>query len=259
MAVKTFMLAAGNDGNFAALVDGVDQAAASRTDGWTVGKIATGNFSDFDVGVKQLTTTFATTPLKPTALLTGATANAFKAPAPLTGTFANTNWVLSLALRATVASAQTCSSRFRIYKSVNADGSGAVEITPAATPQGGSTTAVLSTTADGTSTGTWSPGATVTLSNEYLFIALALCTNTAGGGNTADAVLRTGQASAGTRLVTPDFTVSSSPQNVSASGKTSAQAFGTIAIGKGPVSVAVPGCYPPGFIPSITGAVISGA
>ena len=38
MAVKTYTVASGQDGNFGALVDGVDQTAASRTDGWTVGK-----------------------------------------------------------------------------------------------------------------------------------------------------------------------------------------------------------------------------
>lgn len=202
MAAKTYTVASGQDGNYGALVDGVDQTAASRADGWTVGKVAATNQADFDAGTKQATTAFAIS-AKPASFLTGATANAFKTPAPLTGVFANAAWTFTFAIRATVVSAQTGRIRMRVFRSVNADGSGATEIT-AATQVGG-TTAVLSTTADATSAVTWSPGATVTLANEYLFFVIAWEIVVASGSNTGDAVLRTGQAAGGSRLVTPNF------------------------------------------------------
>src|SRR4051794_32845922 len=101
MAIKTYRVGSGADGNFAALFE-ADQTAASRADGWTLGKIAANFSSEFDVGVKQATTAFtanSTTP-KPASFLTGATANAFKTPAALTGTYANTAWTFTFALRA---------------------------------------------------------------------------------------------------------------------------------------------------------------
>src|SRR3954468_4894912 len=102
------MVASGQDGNFGALVDGVDQAAATRVDGWTVAKIAAANSAEFDAATKQLSTTFTlqSTTAKPASFLTGATANAFKTPAALTASFEATPWTLTFAVRATVASAQ---------------------------------------------------------------------------------------------------------------------------------------------------------
>lgn len=204
MAVKTYRLGSGADGNFGALFE-ADQTAASRTDGWTVGKIAAANSAEFDVGVKQATGAFSlqSATAKPASLLTGATANAFKTPAALSGVFAATAWTFTFAARAGTASAQAGRARMRVYRSVNADGSGATEITSAT--QVGTTSAALTTTADGTTTVTWSPGTTVTLNGEYLFFVLAWEITTASGSNSGDVLLRTGQAAAGSRLVTPDF------------------------------------------------------
>src|SRR4030095_16256953 len=113
MAVKTYRLGAGNDGNYGALFE-ADQTAASRTDGWTVAKIAATNQSDFDAGTKQASTTFAVS-AKPASFLTGATANALKTPAALTGVFANAAWTLTFAMRATTASAQAGRVRLRVF------------------------------------------------------------------------------------------------------------------------------------------------
>jgi hypothetical protein len=79
VATKTYRLGSGADGNFAALFE-ADQTAASRTDGWTVGKLQVGYSSEFDVGLKQATGSFSSVP-KPQSLLTGSAANAFKTPA----------------------------------------------------------------------------------------------------------------------------------------------------------------------------------
>jgi hypothetical protein len=204
VAVKTYYMASGQDGNFGALVDGVAQTAASRADGWTVAKIASANASDFDAATKQVSGTFAAATGRPSALITNTLANAFKTPTALNGAFANTAWTFTFAVRATVVNAQLGRIRMRVYRSVNADGSGATEITGAT--QVGTTSALLSTTADVTTVVTWSPGAVINLANEFLFFTIAWEITTAGGSNTADCVLRTGSTGpAGSRLVTPDF------------------------------------------------------
>jgi len=200
------MVASGADGNFGALVDGVDQTAATRADGWTVAKNASPLSAEFDVGTKQASGTFSsnsTTP-KPGSFLTGATANAFKTPAPLSGTFAATAWTLTFAVRATTASSQAGRMRLRVFRSVNADGSAATEITSAT--QVGATSSALSTSADVTSAVTWTPASTFTLNNEYLFFVIAWEITTAGGSNSCDVQIRTGQAAGGSRFVTSNFT-----------------------------------------------------
>lgn len=206
MAVRTLRLGVGNDGNFAAASE-ADQTAASRADGWTVGKLAAANSSEFDAGLKQATGTFSlqSTTAKPNLFVAGpaaTNANAIKTAVPYSGVFAATAWTLTFAMRATVASAQAGRVRLRVFKSVNADGSAATELTGAT--QVGTTSAALSTTADGTSVVTWSPGA-LTLNNEYLFFVVAWEITTASGSNTGDVVFRTGQAAAGSRIVTPNF------------------------------------------------------
>ena len=204
MATKTFMVAAGQDGNYGALVDGVDQTAATRTDGWTSAKIASTNAADFDAATKQSSGTFSAASGKPSAIITGTTANAFKSPAALNGTFANTSWSLTFAVRASTASSQAGRMRLRVYKATNAAGTtGVVELT--GSTQIGTTSSVLSTSADVTTVVTWTPGATINLANEFLFFVIAWEITTAGGSNSADVQIRTGQAAGGSRFVTPDF------------------------------------------------------
>jgi hypothetical protein len=190
------------DGNFAALVE-TDVTAASRTDGWTSAKLAAAQMAEFDVGVKQASGTFSAT-AKPASLITSAAANAFKTPSPLTGDFANAAWTFTFALRCSVSSSQRGRMRMRVFKSKNADGSSATELT-SSTQIGTTVAAALSTSADQTSVVTWSPGAVITLDNEYLFFVIAWEVTTAGGSNTADVLIRTGQAAGGSRFATADF------------------------------------------------------
>jgi hypothetical protein len=202
MAVKTYRATANAsdlDG-FGGLLE-ADQTAATRADGWTVAKLAAANMSEFDVATKQTSGTFSTS-AKPAALNTGSLANAFRTPL-LNGDFAATSWVFTFAVRASVASAQAGRMRMRVYRSANADGSGATEIT--GSTQVGTTSSALSTTADVTTAVTWSPGSVIALRNEYLFFAIAWEVTTASGSNSSDVLVRTGQSAAGTRCVTPDF------------------------------------------------------
>lgn len=210
MPAITFRLGAGADGNFAAMNE-VDQTAASRTDGWTVGKITSGNSAEYIQGTKQATGAFTsqTTTPKPAAFNTGAAAaNAFKSAATYTGSFDTSNWVMTFAVRAGTASSQVGRIRARVFTSVNASGASATERTGAT--QVGTTSAALSTTADVTTVVTWTPGAGFTLSHEYIFIVIAWEITTAGGSNAADVLLRTGQSAGGTRVVTGTFTPSKS-------------------------------------------------
>lgn len=209
MPAITLRLGAGADGNFAAM-DENDQAAASRTDGWTVGKVATAFSAEYDQGTKQATGAFTSqgTTAKPASFLTGATANAFKSAVKYNGSFDTSNWVMTFAVRASVVNAQTGRMRARVFTSPNADGSGATERTGAT--QVGTTSAVPSTTADVTTVVTWTPGASFNLHNEFIFIVIAWETVVAGGSNTADILLRTGQSATGTRIVTGTFTAAKS-------------------------------------------------
>jgi len=204
MPAITFRLGAGQDGNFAAMNE-VDQTAASRTDGWTVAKVASGNSAEYIAGTKQASgalTSQTTTP-KPAAFNTGAAAaNAIKSAAQYSGSFAATAWTLTFAVRAGTASSQAGRIRCRVFTSQNANGSGATERTGAT--QVGTTSAALSTTADVTTVVTWTPGTAFTVSNEYIFIVIAWEITTASGSNNGDVVMRTGNVAgaSGCRFVT---------------------------------------------------------
>ena len=208
MAVKTYYVASGVDGNFGALVDGVAQTAASRTDGWTVAKIAAANSSDFDAGTKQASGSFSTqsgSPKPSSGFLTGANANSFKTPVALTGTFAASSWVFTFAVRAGTASSQAGRIRMRVYRTPDI-ALGPWNPLDGGTTQVGTTSSALSTSADVTSVVTWSPGATITLNNEFLLFQIAWEITTASGSNSGDVVIRTGSSgSTGSRLVTPDY------------------------------------------------------
>ena len=207
MAVRTFRLTAGADGNFAAMAE-ADQSVAVRSDGWTVARIAAANFCNFDIGVKAASGSFNTTAV-PSALVLGSTANAAKTPTALSGTFAATSWTFTFGLRAVTGSSQKGRVNMRVYKSVNADGSSSTELTTARLV--GTTSVSVIAASDVTSVVTWSPGTTIVLNNEYLFFALAWEITTASGNNSSDVFFSTGVAgSTGTWLVTPNF-VSTKP------------------------------------------------
>jgi hypothetical protein len=195
VANRVFNIAAGLDGNFGALVDGVDQAVANRTDGWTVAKIAAGNSAEFAAGTKQLSTTFTsqTTTPKPASFVTGSGANAFKTPAALTESYDSSTggqWSCTLVFRATVASSQQGRVRVRVFKSASALGTSATELTTSTlTPSSGS---LVNTTTDQGGAIFWNPGL-ITLNNEFLFFVVAWEITTASGSNTADVQFRTGQ------------------------------------------------------------------
>ena len=202
MAVKTFRVGSGTDAGWGALFE-TDQTAANRTDGWVSAKLAAANMSEYNAGSKLTSASFSTS-VKP-GVLSGGTSNAFKSPSFLKGTFAATAWTFTFAMRCGTSSSQRGRMRMRVFKSANANGSSATELT-GSTQIGTTVGAALSTTVDQLTTVTWTPGTTITLDFEFLFFVLAWEITTAGGSNSADVLIRTGQSAGGSRLVTPDFT-----------------------------------------------------
>jgi hypothetical protein len=91
--------------------------------------------------------------------------------------------------------------RMRVWRSLNADGTSATEIT-SGTQVGATVT--LSTTTDQNTSISWSPGS-ITLIEEYLFFQLEWQETTAGSSSTSNVLFRIGTAS----ITTPDFTASS--------------------------------------------------
>ena len=168
MAVKTLYfkdVAPSGATTSRALQDGgTAPTGALTTTGWTVARLTATNLSAMLAGTKRASNTFAATD----AIGTFAASASWRSENTMNGVFANTNWSLAFRIRCSVASAQTGSIKIRVWKSANADGSGATQLTSAVLT--GTTTAVLSTSASAGSTVTWTPGGTITLANEYLWV-----------------------------------------------------------------------------------------
>lgn len=195
-------------------------AAAATVGGWRVAKTSAGFSGELTVGVEQTTFSSNTTTPKPSALITGATPNAWRSVNQYKGDFDATAWTIKVACRSvSTAFSGTGRARVRVFASVNADGSSARELTAAT--QVGTTVGPGSTSADVVSTVTWTPAAGFTLSNEYIFIAIAWEIVTASGSNTADCDIRTGSSgtTTGSNILTGNFTAA-----VSASGSDSGSA-----------------------------------
>lgn len=211
MAAKTFYLMDALDAQgWQSLNDGTTQAAATSS-GWIV---STGNTnhskhqSGTGSGTERAATTFDSTTY-PTGTLDTTLKDAFRSQNAISGDFASANWVFHFVVRAvTLGGSQNGRIRFRIIKA-DPDGSNATEITSG--QQQGSLAGVITTAADFDSTLTVNPGA-FTITNQYLFIQIAWERTVAGGMTTSDVHFRTGSSSsAGTRIVTSDFTVSITP------------------------------------------------
>lgn len=179
-------------------------AAFATVTGWQVGANPVGDQSELRPNVKQANTTFIVQTV-PTALGTGASANAFKSPAALTGTFDAANWTLSAVFRSTVLMAvgQQIRLRWRVFASTDPAGASPRELTSAV-----QTTSTVAATGNTTTnfpatSGTWA-APSITMSNENLFFAIAMEVMAASGtGGTRDATFRENSASS---IVTANFT-----------------------------------------------------
>jgi hypothetical protein len=171
--------------------------------GWVVAKNSSANFSKLLYGTER-SGAFSTTDGLTTAAVP-ASGDSWRSENVINGIFANANWVMTFAIRAvTAASSQAGRVKVRLWRGTNAAGTGATQITASALT--GTTSAALSTSADATSVVTFTPGATITLTNEYLFVQCEWEITTASGSNSGDVDFRAGTAS---NMALPAFTAAS--------------------------------------------------
>jgi hypothetical protein len=196
---------------FGGVADETAPGANAASNGWTVAKGATsvphwksrlGVASAVASGAGSATDQISGTsaPTKGTSNTISAAGDSFVA-GPYTGVFAAAAWTFNFRMIATVVSGQQGRVRFRVWKSANADGTSATELT--AGVQQASIISVTTTVAN--STFSWSPGA-LTFNNEYLFIQVEWLVTTASGSNTGNVLFNQVTTTANTpTVVTPDF------------------------------------------------------
>lgn len=172
---------------------------AAASSGWTNGTVTAGNYAKLAALVVQASTAFTAT-AKPAAPLDAVNGDAFRTAA-LSGTFATGTWQMNVWITGSTTNGQVRID-VRLFRSANADGSAATEITSAA--QVGSTANVQA--------GVGGPGQasvvrwsqpSFSLTNEYLFIQVACETVTAGTNGAATVNLCSGGS-----VATADFTAS---------------------------------------------------
>jgi hypothetical protein len=211
MATKTLYLlgAAASGSSHGTLQDGGSApAAALLGTGWVVGSNAIGQISEMLYGTERARTAgggWGTT-AHPTAL---GTTNAWRTANTLTGSFAAGNWTFTVGIRSTVGTVTRGRLRLRVYRSTNADGSGATELTSAVILTSALT--ALSTSATNTVTVTTALAA-ATLAGEYLFVACAWEITTSGSANTHNIRYYVG---ATTAVTTSDWTALVAPAAIS--------------------------------------------
>ena len=182
---------------------GTAPTAATTTTGWNAGTNASAQ-SCLQKGGTEVARGDATwgATLKPSATVSQTVGDCWRSENTITGKFANTDWTFNFGFRSvTAAYAGRLKLAVRLYRSTNANGTGATEIT-AARVVSAATTANLSTTVDTTLSWTWTPGATHTFTAEYLFVQVGIEITSAGSATNQDFDFRV--ASTYT-VVTPNF------------------------------------------------------
>lgn len=169
--------------------------------GWNVGANTAPNFHLYVALTKPSrgSAGWTTTQLPNAGIKTTTSGDCFRSTNTYTGTILSGTWTFDFVVTDTAAYAHNGRVNIRAWRSANADGSSATEITSGI--QVGSIAGPL-TTSLFTSQVTFNPGAVV-LSSEYLFIQAAWEITTAGSMIQADAKFRYG--SDGIKLVTPAF------------------------------------------------------
>ena len=179
------------------------EATASPVTGWIVSTGSTLH-SAFLAQVERAASTFVAT-APPDGSIDTTNGDCLRSTETHTGSFASANWNVHFAARATTnGGAQDGRMRCRLFRSANADGASATEIT--AGQQQGGLVSNLATSATQVSTATFNPGV-FTVTGEYIFVQLAWERTGAGGMTTADVNMRVGNsAGAGTRVISSEFT-----------------------------------------------------
>lgn len=203
-------------GSNAGLLDLTQPAASTSTTGWTVGTTALGNHSRMTYNTEKAASTFQGATPEPSGAPLGSAQDCWRLSGITTGQFSLGTWFSAVSLLAvTNGGTQDGNARFRIWRSSNADGTGATELT--AGTMIGTVVTNLSTTVAQTSSASTRIAAS-NLTNEYVFLQCAWEITGAAGNANADVLARVGpitSLTAGSFLVTSAF---SSITPVSAAG-----------------------------------------
>lgn len=201
----------------------LDPSAPSTLDeaqGWTVDKKASPNYCCYKPDTQRPAGDFLT--IEPSSF----SQLGYRTVSPLNGSFDSGDWVLSFKVKCDNYYAQTGYVKFRLWRSANADGSGATQITP-----GWQASSLISFTAAyqyRTGTITWAAGSSATLTTEYLFLEIEWSCQASGGNNAAD-VFWVHNEGAAEKLDTPAWTPGS--QTISGAGNIgSGEVHGTLKI-----------------------------
>lgn len=185
----------------------LQEAAATTgvtTTGWTVGKTPAPNTALMAAGVESASFNVPDS-LTPPLL---DPASCWRSDQRYAGTFAQGDWQLVFQVRAASAAAgQTGRVNCRVWKSGDASGSPAVELTSGL--QVGTTTAAVAQSGPTSSAVTWAPAASVTLDDEYLFVQCEWEVVGATGNANSDVLFF---VDATANVTTPDFAAGAVPQ-----------------------------------------------
>src|SRR3989454_4646035 len=210
-SVQTYFLAdPQQSGSSAGLLTSSLPTAVTSATGWTVGTVAANNYSRQTYNTENATTTFGVTPqpANPPATAGGHIAeDCWRLSAATSGVFFAGVWYSSLSVLAvTNATVQAGQARFRIWRSTDPGGAGAIEVTDPSRILVGTITPALSTTVATSSVASVALP-TVVLNNEFLFLQVAWQIMTAGTNAGSDCLIRYGSMSPtdGSGLVTSAF------------------------------------------------------
>ncbi len=187
--------------------------------GWAVDKYGSGYYCIYYPDVTVVYNSASWVTIEPVPFST----YGYRTAATLRGDFANDDWVLIFKVKSGATYyTQKGYVKYRLWRSVNANGSGATQITP-----GWQASSLIAfTAANQYQTGTikWSPGAIITLTNEYLFLEIEWACNLSGGNNAAT-VYWVHNEGAAENLATPTFSAPIFSESISLAG--------TAAVGEG--------------------------
>lgn len=191
-------------GSSAGLLALAAPGASTSTTGWTVSNVAT-NYSRQSFAREKAAATFAA-PQEPSGAPLGSADDCWRISAQTTGQFSTGTWYSSLSVIAvTAGTTHDGRAMFRVWRSANADGTSATEVTSSIMT--GSLIANLTTTVAQSSVASFNLAAASNVTNEYLFMQVAWQRTGAGGSTTNDVLVRLGNMTStnGSGLVTSAF------------------------------------------------------
>ena len=155
----------------AGLLTTTQPGASTSTTGWTVGATGVGNYSRQTYNTEKAAATFAPT-VEPSGSPLGSAEDSWRY-GPLTGTFSLGTWYSSASVIAVTSGGnQDGRMRVRLWRSHNADGTSATEITASSGVMVGSRTTNITTTVAQSSSAS-ARIAAFSVNGEYLFMQCA--------------------------------------------------------------------------------------